>query len=125
MSSLTEVMDALAPIAQPGNWSDHQWTGPGDVRAIVAGAVEEIRAVDAMMNEIARATSLPATPEERTERAVEMAAAEIRGMHSSQWTAWIVELLEDVQPSVSDADYRVALESLRNRLANRLDIGSW
>ena len=125
MSNLTEAIQILEPITRPEYWEGECWKGDSSVRAVVAGALTEIREVDVMMREIARATSLPATAEERTARAVDMAAAEMRNLHTSKWPAWIVELLETAQTTVSEAEYRAALQTLRESISARLDGQAW
>ena len=125
MSKLSEAIQILEPITRPEHWEGECWTGDGSLRALVAAALTDMSEVDAMMSEIARATSLPATAEERTARAVDMAAAEMRNLHTSKWPAWIIELLESAQTTASDAEYRSALETLRERISARLNTQGW
>jgi hypothetical protein len=121
MSKLNEAIETLEPLAQAENWQGDRWVGRGDARALVAAALDDMREVDAMMNEIARATSLPATADERAERAVEMAIVEMRGLHTTRWSDYIFELLDGVAPSVPAAEYRQALQGLRDRISARVD----
>ncbi len=120
MSKLSEAIQVLAPVTRPEAWEGECWTGGGSVRARIAAALTDMSAVDEMMTEIARATAPAQTPEARTERAVELAAAELRHLDAGQWPGWIVDLLESVQPSVSDAEYRSFLQALNESISARL-----
>jgi hypothetical protein len=121
MSKLTEAMQILDPVLRPENWNGDQWAGNGNVRSLVSDAVRDMSEVDAMMTEIARATSLPATAEERTGRAVELAAVEMRALPADRWPDWIADLLETAQSGLSEQEYRGVLQSLCDRLGTRLD----
>ncbi len=125
MSDLNEAMQILEPLTRPDHWQGECWVGDGSVRTLVVAALAQMGEVDAMMREIARATSAPASAEERAARAVDMAAAEMRNQHSTNWPSWIVELLESAQATVPEAEYRSALEALRERISARLDTESW
>jgi hypothetical protein len=120
MSKLNEAIQVLAPVTRPEAWEGECWTGDGSVRARIAAALTDMTEVDEMMTEIARATSVPQTPEERTGRAVDMAAAEMRYLDSAMWPGWIIELLEMVKPSVSDAQYSNVLKSSNDLISARL-----
>ena len=125
MSKLSGAIEVLAPVTRPESWEGECWTGDGSVRAHIASALADMSEVDEMMTEIARATSVPDSPEERTERAVDMAAAEMRNLDAARWPGWIAELLELVEPSVSDAQYRDFLKVLNERISVRLYAESW
>jgi hypothetical protein len=120
MSKLSEALNALAPLSRSENWNDGHWAGPNDVREIVAGAMDDMREVDAMMNEIARATSQPVSLDERVQRAVDLAAIELRGVDPGRWPGMIVDLLDRAGADVSDAQYTAILGALAKRIATRL-----
>jgi hypothetical protein len=125
MSKLTEAMQQIEPLARADQWDGNHWRGDGTPRLIAAAVLADMAEVDAMMREIARATSLPATEDERVTRAVDVAAAEMRQLDPSAWLAFLTRLLEELAPHAPDADYRVALAALRDRITARLDGGGW
>ena len=125
MSKLTVAMEKLAPVADPSYWDGNTWMGEGSLPAIVSEALVDITEVDHMMQEIARATSLPETDEQRVRRATDLAANELREMKPDAWSGWVALLLQELEPHSTAGEYRSMLEALQHAITTRIETGHW
>lgn len=120
MSKLTEAMEMLQPVTDPDRWDGNTWMGAGDVPQIAGEAIRAMQEVDAMMEQIAAATSRPVDAEDQVRSALEMAAAGMADMPLASWPQWIAHLLQMLEMRTSEENYRAVLQAIQNAIVTRL-----